>query len=80
MSEQAMRFTVDKDLHVGPRSVCDACAQPLKGGERVYMLMHLATPWKAEDDEDNDWSGYTWHVGCDEGSLAALVTFGVSNR
>lgn len=71
MSE-AMWFTVGKDLFVGPyTSGCDACKQPLRNGERVYMLMHLATPWKADDDETNEWAEYTWHRDCDEGSRAA---------
>lgn len=64
-----MTFTVGRDMFTA--APCDACKQPLRSGDRVYYLTHLATPWKAEDDEDQEYSGYTWHVGCDEGSLAA---------
>ena len=75
MASGAMRFTVGKDLHVGPNgSTCDACKLPLLAGQRVYNLTHLATPWKAEDDEDQEYGGYFWHVECDEGSLAADLT------
>jgi hypothetical protein len=69
MSDSATIFTVGKDLLTS--GACDACREPLKQGDRVFWLGHVATPWKAEDDEDKEWSGYTWHVGCDEGSLAA---------
>jgi hypothetical protein len=72
MSNEAMRFTVGKDIFPGPSgSTCDACRQPLLAGQRVYMLCHLATPWKAEDDENHEWASITWHKDCDEGSIAA---------
>jgi hypothetical protein len=65
----ADRFTVGETLHTS--SPCDACKQPLKSGERVYGLFYLTTPWRAEDDEYNDYGMHVWHVDCDEGSLAA---------
>lgn len=71
MSDAAQRFTVGKDIFPGAHDKgCDACEQPLTAGQHVYMLCHNATPWKAEDDEP-EWGGYTWHVDCDEGSIAA---------
>jgi hypothetical protein len=69
MSDRAMTFTVGKDLFTD--APCDACNEPLRSGERVFHLTHCASPWKAEDDEDQDYRGYTWHKACDEGSLAA---------
>lgn len=71
MSDRATRFTIGKDLLPGPNGRCDACQKFLNHGERVYYLAHLATPWMAEDDENNSWSGHVWHIDCDEGSLAA---------
>lgn len=71
----AETYTVGEDFVLCSTSKpCDACEQPLKTGERVYYLSHLATPWKAEDDEYNSWAGYVWHIGCDDGSLAAEGT------
>jgi hypothetical protein len=73
MSDAAQRFTVGKDVFPGRHNRgCDVCGKPLESSQRVYMLCHNATPWKAEDDEP-EWGGYTWHVECDEGSLAALL-------
>lgn len=71
MSDAAMRFTVGKDIFPGPNDKgCDACRKPFNAGQRVYNLCHNATPWRSMDDEP-EWGGYTWHVDCDEGSLAA---------
>ena len=68
----AMIFVVGKNLFpTRGGSRCDACREPLVKGQRVYVLTHLASPWKAEDDEYQDYGNYTWHVDCDQGSLAA---------
>lgn len=69
MTDTAQIFTVGKNMSPGG-SPCDACKQPLLDGQRVYMLCHNGTPWRSVDDEP-DWSGYTWHVECDQGSEAA---------
>jgi hypothetical protein len=68
--ETASIFTVGKNISAGG-SPCPACKKPFVDGQRVYMLCHLGTPWLAEDSEDHEWAGYTWHVECDQGSLAA---------
>ncbi|ORA23415.1 hypothetical protein [Mycobacterium aquaticum] len=71
MSDTAQRFTVGRDIFMSGTALCPVCSQPFKGGERVYDLTHDSTPWRAEDDEDREYASYTWHVDCDQGSLAA---------
>jgi hypothetical protein len=48
-----------------------SCRETLHNGDVVYVLLHLSTPWLAEDDENNEYVALIWHKDCDEGSLAA---------
>lgn len=67
----AAKHVVNKDYYPADGATCDACGEQLMPHESVYVLAYCSTPWKDEGDEDNDWPCYRWHVGCDEGSLAA---------
>lgn len=45
---------------------CDACGNEYRAGDETYLVATKGAPFLSDDHPDQEWTTWTWHVGCDE--------------